>query len=172
MKRSAFLNFIFACIPGVGFMYNGLIKKGISIFIIFILGIQVPEILYMGFLTPIVVLPIWFYSFFKTFDIYKRINEGEYIEDNVVIGQETLETIIIDKKYKKYIGIALIVLGTFALARSVMNDFSIFRFWDYRFRSYVGPSAFIILGIYILFKSNPKNVENSSSQSTEQPHEN
>lgn len=161
MKRNSFLNFIFACIPGVGFMYNGLIKKGISVLVIFMLAIEVPSILYLHSLQPILALPIWFYSFFTTFDVYKRINNGEYIEDKVIIGEDTLENIIISKNFRKFIGIALIVLGAFACIRSISQDFNIIPNFEYRFRRYVGPVALIALGFFILMKSKNHEVKNN-----------
>ena len=171
MKRNSFLNFICACIPGVGFMYNGLIKKGISVLVMFMIALEVPSMLYIHSLQPILALPIWFYSFFTTFDVYKRINNGEYIDDKVIIGEETLENIIISKNFRKVIGVALIVIGAFACMRSISEDFNIIPHFEYRFRRYVGPVALIALGFFILMKSknhevkkNVEEVEKNKSQ--------
>ncbi|MFQ9977276.1 hypothetical protein [Clostridium cadaveris] len=160
MKRNSFLNFICACIPGVGFMYNGLIKKGISVLVLFMLAFEIPSMLYIHSLQMVLGLPIWFYSFFTTFDVYKRINNGEYIDDKVIIGEETLENIIISKNFRKGIGIVLIVLGVFAFIRSISEDFNLIPYFEYRFRRYVGPVALIALGIFILMKSKNHNTKN------------
>lgn len=160
MRKNSFLNFICACMPGVGFMYNGLIKKGISVLVLFMIAIEIPGMVYINSLQLVLALPIWFYSFFSTFDVYKRINNGEYIEDKVIIGEETLGNIIISKNFRRGIGIVLIILGIFACIRSLSYDFNIIPNFEYRFRKYVGPVVLIALGAFILKKS--KNHEKNS----------
>ena len=85
---SKLLLFIFAVFlpPGAGFMYLGLIKRGLSamicfFFIIFLLssGISGPAETLAAF--SIVIL--YFACIFDSFSICRRINAGEVVEDGV-----------------------------------------------------------------------------------------
>ena len=142
-------------------MYNGLIKKGISVLMLFMISIEIPSMIFLYSLKPILALPIWFYSFFTTFDVYKRINNGEYIEDKVIIGEDNLDSILISRNFRKCIGIVLIALGAFACIISISEDFNIIPHFEYRFRRYVGPVAFIALGVFILMKSKNHEIKNN-----------
>lgn len=67
-KKNSFLTFCFAFIPGAGQMYQGYMKRGVSLMGLFALVSFVAGFMRMGFLT--FALPvIWFYAFFDTFNI-------------------------------------------------------------------------------------------------------
>lgn len=65
VTKNKFLTFLCALLPGAGQMYHGLLKKGLSIMLLFFGVIAVSSLTYLG---PInLILPvIWFYSFFDT----------------------------------------------------------------------------------------------------------
>ena len=67
MEKSKFFTFIFALLPGMGHMYVGMMKKGISLMLAFLAPIAVIFLTrgfeVIGFLLPIV----WCYSFFDVF---------------------------------------------------------------------------------------------------------
>ncbi len=66
MKKSAFFTFCFAFIPGAGQMYQGFMKRGLSLITLFCLAVVGCAILpYCAAALPI----IWMYSFFDTFNI-------------------------------------------------------------------------------------------------------
>jgi len=68
--KSKFLTFIFSLIPGAGQMYQGLMKRGLSIMLIFTGIIAASIFTYLS--AMIIILPaVWFYSFFDTIN---RIN--------------------------------------------------------------------------------------------------
>lgn len=68
MRKSSFLTFCFAFIPGAGQMYLGMMKRGVSIMLAFAVITALSGFLYLPFLA--VALPVlWFYSFFDTFNI-------------------------------------------------------------------------------------------------------
>ena len=74
-KKSSFLTFCCALVPGAGQMYLGMMKRGVSLMILFALFTAVSGFFNMGILN--VFLPvIWFYSFFDTFNI-RAMNEEE-----------------------------------------------------------------------------------------------
>ena len=148
--NNRFLNFLFACIPGVGLMYNRLIKQGLSILILFMISISLLDFIGLGSLAPILIVPIWFYSFFKTFEVNRRVLSGEFIEDKFLFIENS--NIEMKADSTKILGIIFIILGGIALVDRVIN-----QFWGYRIlrmiRGYLGPIAFIVLGIVILIFS-------------------
>ena len=67
-RKSGFLTFCFACLPGAGEMYLGYMKRGLSVMIAFWGLIFVASLLNMGILGILAPI-IWAYSFFDTFNL-------------------------------------------------------------------------------------------------------
>ena len=66
MYKNGFWNFVFACIPGAGQMYQEYPRRGISIMLLFSITIQLTST--FGFVLFSLLLPIeWFAAFFDTF---------------------------------------------------------------------------------------------------------
>jgi hypothetical protein len=79
---SKFLLFILSALPGLGYMYLGLIKRGLLVMAAFFLNIYLMaqfEIPMLAFVIPI----IFFASFFDGFKILRQIREGQTVEDTV-----------------------------------------------------------------------------------------
>lgn len=140
--ENKYINFICALIPGVGFLYNGLYKKGISFVVLWFFLVNIGDLIGLRFLTSIIGIAVWFYCFFKTFDINKKVLNGEYVEDEYLFQKQGYNV--------KYIGIALVVIGGIAILRNLFQDFfvhlSIFTF----IKPYIIPLVFIIIGLTIL----------------------
>ena len=81
-KRSSFLTFIASLIPGLGYMYLGLIKKGIQAMVVFFLIEPLFRFIGLGGLSSIISIPLWFYLFFDTFNIARKIDRGEFVSDS------------------------------------------------------------------------------------------
>lgn len=146
------INFICACIPGVGFLYNGLYKKGISFIVLWFFIINVGGFFHLSFITSILSIPIWFYCFFKTFDVNKKVLRGEPVEDEFLFVGENFNS---ESKGKliKYFGIALVVIGVLSILRNLFEDFFI-HMNIYRFlHPYIVPLIFIVIGIYIIIET-------------------
>ncbi len=148
MNRNGFVNFICACIPGVGYMYNGLLKKGLELLIIFLLVPVVLDIIGLSSLEAVIMVPLWFYSFFGTYSVVNRQQSGEAIQDeSIFLGNKGLN---MKNANMKICGFGLILLGTLSILNRILKDMDI---W-YMVRSYVAPIVFIALGVYILLKNN------------------
>lgn len=146
-RNNGFLNFIFACIPGVGYMYNGLLKKGVEILTIFIAAPILLDLFMLGDLIPLVIVPLWFYSFFSTYNIIRRREAGEVIEDqSVLFGTDKIK---LQQGNMKLLGVILILVGAFSIASRILRELHI---WNV-IRGYAAPVVFIILGLYILVKN-------------------
>lgn len=74
--KSGFLTFLFCALPGASQMYLGYTKRGMLIFLTFLLGTWV------DFLFPLVLIT-YLFSFFDAFKIKANLERGIYQEDNV-----------------------------------------------------------------------------------------
>ena len=111
MKKNGFLTFCFAFIPGAGQMYQGYMKRGLSLISIFCVGIMISAIFsYATVLLPIV----WMYSFFDTFNLRSAPYPVE--TDQYLIPVEWLEKgKAFVKKRPTVVGAILILLGVWTL---------------------------------------------------------
>lgn len=120
-RKNSFLTFIFSFIPGAGQMYQGAMKRGLSLMTIFCLSIM-----FMVFVsTPIFAVPIIIvlaYSFFDTFHIHALSDQGlsEYKDEYIWNEPEFKKVKNKDKSSKvlKTFGIILIVIGVFIFFNS------------------------------------------------------
>lgn len=110
-KRNGFLNFCFAFIPGAGQMYQGYMKRGISIMAAF--GLTVTLIsTFGGVLFPMLLAVLWAAAFFDTFNVAHRTEEerrekpDDWVWNDIDLGQKKWNI-----SHQRVIGIACIVLG-------------------------------------------------------------
>ena len=155
MKKNIFLTFCFSFVPGAGQMYQGYMKRGLSILILFsafaaIFGtISIPL-----FIIPLPV--IYIYSFFDTFYIRNSFSKEEKIEDKFIWDLADLDSL--KKSFnisnnKKIIGIILIFIGVYIIISNILPQL----FYDlnlkmisnylYTLSSYITPIAIAALSI-------------------------
>lgn len=80
--KNGILTLIFSCIPGAGQMYQGYMKRGLSLVSLFCLTIL------CGMLLPplaITCLIVWMYSFFDTFNLRAEVGAGTAPADDYLI---------------------------------------------------------------------------------------
>ena len=160
-KRSGFLTFLTALIPGVGYMYLGLVKKGIQVLLIYLLIGPLFKLLGINFLTGIVRIPIWFYTFFDTFSVARMLDMEQPVHDTDFIFSKYVkngEYPVVDrnkigKNFTLIIALALILLGTFAILNNIFEGYTIYQL----IRSYISslfiPVLLVLGGIYLLFRN-------------------
>ncbi len=110
MKKSGFLTFCCAFVPGAGQMYQGYMKRGLSLITFFCLSIVFSAIFsYAAVLCPI----IWMYSFFDTFNI----RNGALMEPDHYLLSEGKVQKIREVLYKRPMvsGGLLLLLGAWVL---------------------------------------------------------
>lgn len=160
-KRNDFLTFITALIPGVGYMYLGLIKKGVQILALFLLIEPVLRLLGIGFLSFIVRLPIWFYTFFDTFRVARKMDRGEIVEDSEFIYKKYENgTVSAQYDFNKMgknlwvtIAWALIILGSIAILDKVFRPYEIYSLIKNYISNLLLPVILVLAGVYMLFKN-------------------
>lgn len=155
-RKNPFLLFLSACIPGCGQMYQGYMKRGVSIMSSFALIIGLATWLYFGQLA--LALPVlWLYSFFDTYNIRRGLQNGTAAPDTYPLGlshmdQEQLSRLL--AKRHSLIGWTLVLLGLYGLWQAVANHFS--RFLsdlfgiDFNWLVYQIPQLAILLAVIAL----------------------
>lgn len=153
MKKSGLLTFLAAVIPGVGYMYLGLVKRGLQVLIIYILIEPVFRLLGMRELSTVVQIPFWCYTFFDTYNLAGRIRRGETIPDsNFIFTVTERGTLNFDnRRITKTAAWLLIGLGSLAFIHNLLRDNTLYKMILDFSRSYFIPVILIAGGIYILF---------------------
>ena len=158
-KKSSFLTFLCALVPGVGQMYLGLMKRGVSLLLAFSVITAVSGAFGMSFL--VVLLPvIWCFSFFDTFKLRSLDPESlAALDYYLFIGNtNNRESILNLLRRKRFIvGIVCIVFGVYFLFENVFMYFA-YRFIDYeviydimhKIPAAIGGILVIALGIFLM----------------------
>lgn len=121
--KHGLLFFISSCIPGCGQMHQGYMKRGISILsacsILFVLALS----LYMEALFLLLV-PICLASFFDSYDLRTRLENGTAPEDAFLFGLSDLDAQKLSAlcgKRHSLIGWLLVAVGVYMLFETVVK---------------------------------------------------
>ncbi len=160
-----FMFFCFAMVPGAAQMYMNLFKRGFQLMFGFIASIVLFSYINTEGIIPLITIPMWFFSFFDSYAIRRKIRDGEIVEDNLIFDYG----III--KNKGMVGVAMLVLG----ALGTINAFE-YSPLQYMLGGHIYSSikrsvisvALIIAGIYVLLKSrnSERKMKTESIEST------
>lgn len=159
--RSSFLTFLFALLPGAGYMYLGLVKKGIQVLVLYLLIGPLFSMLGIGFLTFIVRLPFWLFTFFDTFAVANKIDRGEPVQDMDFIfskymkdsSQVAVDREKLGKNFSLIIAIGLIAVGCIAIVHNLSQVNPLFVLIRNFVSTYFIPVLFVLGGIYLLFRN-------------------
>lgn len=148
MRKNRFFTFILSFMPGLGHMYLGLMKKGISIMTLF-LGM----IFTAGFFNiPIIcfILPvIWFYSFFDAINYNNLpIEQKSLIEDKLFLIEDGYL-----QKYRSLIGGMFVFLGIYIIYDRFIVQY-LWSFGIFRIIPTIALAIIIILLGIALIKNN------------------
>ena len=120
----AILFFTFSCIPGCGQMHQGYMKRGISQTILCCGVLAVAIFLEIGALA-ILLVPLWLYSFFDSYNLRRQRMDGTEDEDAYLFGMSDLDSRRLSELFSKrhsLIGWTLVLLGLYALYRIVVGQ--------------------------------------------------
>ena len=165
-RKSGFLTFIAALIPGVGYMYYGLVKKGAEALIIYLLISPVFNMLSMEWIGTMIKIPLWLYLFFDTFNVANKYRRGEelqdsgfIIKDDTPISAETIGSIGSKLPANKWnlLAFLFIFIGIVAVLNQILGQ-NVFYVIRATIRNCVIPALLIVSGFYILIKSNKKSL--------------
>ena len=132
MKKNGFLTFCFAFIPGAGQMYQGYMKRGLSLVGICCLAIAVASLL-----SPLqnaalaVCCVVWMYSFFDTFNLRAQLGAGMAPADDYLVhlGYDVSLDRLLHRRHKLF-GWVLVVLGVYTLYDGLLMDFLRDLYWN------------------------------------------
>ena len=153
------LFFVFSCIPGCGQMHQGHMKRGISQTILFCAMLTLAVFLEMGALA-ILLVPLWLYSFFDSYNLRRQRMEGTEDEDAYLFGMSDLDarrmTALLSKRHS-IIGWALVFIGLYMLYNTVtrrllgwLRDWFSWADWLYGLLVWDAPRIVVTLLIIAL----------------------
>lgn len=119
MKKNGILTLLFACIPGAGQMYQGYMKRGLSLTTLFFLCIMAGMLLEPLVLTALIV---WIYSFFDTFNLRAQFIAGTAPADDYLVHFNTKDArlTLFFRDSHKLVGWALIALGAMVAYQNII----------------------------------------------------
>lgn len=131
--KNGFLTFCFAFMPGAGQMYQGYMKRGLSLVSLFFGGcalVWLAEPLLL--LLPIV----WMYSFFDTFNLRAQRAAGTAPEDDYLIhlGRDVSLQRLLARRHKLF-GWVLVALGGYVFYDEFILDTLRELIWGYEIQS-------------------------------------
>lgn len=120
---------MWACVPGCGQMCQGYMKRGISQTIIFTVMVFIAVFLEMGALS-VLILPLWAYSFFDSYNLRRQLREGMAPEDEFLFGLSEMDSRKLSRILSRrgsLIGWLLVAVGLYSLymilARNLLAPF-------------------------------------------------
>lgn len=154
--KSRFLAFLLSLVPGGGYYYLGLMRRGLQTMVIFFGTIFIGALTDLdpltAFITPIMV----FYSVFDTQQLLSRMNEGQPVEDRELFDWSRWQN------KRGLTGAGLIMLGLFALLDNLLPHYINMHYLG----RFIVPLAIIGAGVYILYRntSGRRETNNGSSE--------
>ena len=121
--KNGFLLFITSCLSGCGQMYQGYMKRGLSLLLLFFVILAVSG--FLGLAALAFFLPVvWLYAFFDSYNLRAQIAAGTQPADDFLFGLSDLDSQRMAKLLRSrhsLIGWALILVGGWMLYRMLLN---------------------------------------------------
>ena len=160
MKRKhGILLFLASCIPGCGEMYQGYMKRGVSILTAFCGLFALAVLLEIGALA-VLMLPLWLFSFFDSYNLRAQTDEAAAAHPDAYLfgldGMDTERLSALCAKRHSLLGWGLVALGVCILYTTVADwvvDFlgQFFdSWWLYSILLYDVPRLAVTIGIIAL----------------------
>ena len=121
--KHGLLLFITSCLSGCGQMYQGYMKRGLSLLLLFFVILAVSG--FLGLAALAFFLPVvWLYAFFDSYNLRAQIAAGTQPADDFLFGLSDLDSQRMAKLLRSrhsLIGWALILVGGWMLYRMLLN---------------------------------------------------
>ena len=160
--KRGFLLFVTSCLSGCGQMYQGYLKRGVSL-----LGLFFALIALSGFfrVEPLIFfLPVvWAYAFFDSYNIRNRLAAGETPEDAYLFGLSEMDQrqmrALLGRRHS-LIGWVLVALGAYMLYDTVLDQLGwLWNSWLYSLLRYDVPRlavTVLVIALGVWFIRGPK----------------
>ena len=155
--RNGFLLFISSCLSVCGQMYQGYMKRGLSLLLAFCLILFASTYFFLGALA--LFLPvIWLYAFFDSYALRSQLAAGTAPEDAFLFGLSDMDSKRLGELLRKrhsLIGWALVVVGVYMLYDILLSQlgglfFGWFGEWLYGLLRYGLPRLVITVLVILL----------------------
>lgn len=155
--KNGFLLFIASCLSGCGQMYQGYMKRGVSLLLAFALVFFISSNFFLGAL--VLFLPvIWLYAFFDSYSLRAQLAAGTAPEDGFLFGLSDMDSQRLNallKKRHSLIGWVLVAVGAYMLYDMLMGQlsglfFGRFGEWLYSLLRYGVPRLVITVLVILL----------------------
>lgn len=144
-RRSPFWTFVFSMVPGGGYMYLGLMNRGLQTMLIFFGSVFLSNLIGIESLMALVAPVVIFYSIFDAQQLVRAINKGEAAQDRQFIDISAFQL------NPSWIGYGLVIIGALALFTNINSIFPWINTWA--IRRVGGPLLIMGLGVFILFRN-------------------
>jgi len=161
-KRDKFLTFVTACIPGIGYIYNGLVTKGIETFLMFVFINIFFDLIGLNVIGAFVKFVFWLYVFIDSLKVAERIDRGVTVPDSGFIFDKHFDTdkIKVDLVSKSggnnktlvYLGWGLVIVGALSLMNRLLVNNEFYIYLKQNMHTYSLPILLILFGIFLLFR--------------------
>lgn len=144
--RSAMLAFLFSLLPGAGYMYLGLMNRGLQVMVLFFGAIFLAGMSGLDLILPLALPVIYFYNIFDTLQLAGRMRDGVPVEDKPLVDLQA--------EYNKtgLLGYALVGLGILALLNNFLPHLFHYSFFSLM-KQIFAPLVIIVLGVFILYRN-------------------
>ena len=162
-EKRGFLLFITSCMAGCGQMYQGYMKRGLSLLLMFFSLTALSAFLALAplaFFLPVV----WLYAFFDSYALRSRIAEGQPPEDEFLFGLSEMDNQRMGQLLRRrhsFIGWALVLSGLYIfygrLIRGILGSLQLS--WLYDLMVYDLPQmavSLLIVGLGVWFIRGPR----------------
>ena len=155
--KQGLLLFITSCLSGCGQMYQGYMKRGVSLLLAFCLVLFASTYFFLG--TLALFLPvIWLYAFFDSYALRSQLSAGTAPEDAFLFGLSDMDSkrlgALLHKRHS-LIGWMLVAVGVYMLYDMLMGQlsglfFGWFGEWLYSLLRYGLPRVVITVLVILL----------------------
>ena len=152
------LFFFSSCIPGCGQMHQGYMKRGMSLLMIFCGIFAIAILLEAGALT-VLMLPVWLYAFFDSYNLRTQLDHSTAPEDAFLFGLSDMDSrqmsALLQKRHS-LVGWGLVILGVYLFYTAVVDWVTDLlaqffdTWWIYNLLAYDVPRLAVTIGIIAL----------------------
>ena len=167
MKKNGILTFLFAFVPGAGQMYQGYMKRGLSLITLFFLCIMAGMLLLEQLV--LTALIVWMYSFFDTFNLRAQFIAGTAPADDYLVHFNTKDArlTLFFRDSHKLVGWALIALGAMVAYQNIIMRVLGDVMWLDELPEVVVCVALIVCGLWLVRGPKGKKVHRKKAEEPE-----
>ena len=122
-EKHGLMLFITSCLSGCGQMYQGYMKRGLSLLLLFFALLAVSG--FLGLAPVALFLPVvWIYAFFDSYDLRSRLAAGTAQPDDYLFGLSEMDSRRMSELLRRrhsLIGWGLVGLGVYMIYDSIIR---------------------------------------------------